>query len=74
MAHSFDAEVNPHGNLRYKVDFDLGQVVTVLSKKWGVTLAARITEIEESYDASGLALNIVFGKGALSLIQKLKGG
>ena len=74
MAHSFDAEVNPHGNLRYKVDFDLGQVVTVLSKKWGVTLAARITEIEESYDASGQTLNIVFGKGVLSLLQKLKGG
>ena len=74
MAHSFDAEINPNGNLRYKVDFDLGQVVTVLSKKWGVTLTARITEIEESYDASGLALNIVFGKGALSLLQKLKGG
>ena len=74
MAHSFDAEVNPHGNLRYKVDFDLGQAVTVLSKKWGVTLAARITEIEESYDASGQSLNIVFGKGALSLLQKLKGG
>lgn len=74
MAHSFDAEVNPHGNLRYKVDFDLGQVVTVLSKKWGVTLSARITEIEESYDASGQSLNIVFGKGALSLLQKLKGG
>ena len=74
MAHSFDAEVNPHGNLRYKVDFDLGQIVTVLSKKWGVTLLARITEIEESYDASGQTLNIVFGKGALSLLQKLKGG
>ena len=74
MARSFDAEVNPHGNLRYKVDFDLGQIVTVLSKKWGVTLLARITEIEESYDASGQTLNIVFGKGALSLLQKLKGG
>ena len=74
MAHSFDTEVNPHGNLRYKVDFDLGQTVTVLSKKWSVTLSARITEIEESYDASGQTLNIVFGKGALSLLQKLKGG
>ena len=74
MAHSFDAEINPHGNLRYRVDFDLGQVVTVLSKMWGVTLAARITDIEESYDASGQTLNIVFGKGALSLLQKLKGG
>lgn len=74
MAHSFDAEVNAHGNLRYRIDFDLGHIVTVLSKKWGVTLSARITEVEESYDASGLALNIVFGKGALSLLQKLKGG
>ena len=74
IARSFDAEVNPHGNMRYKVDFDLGQIVTVFSKKWGVTLLARITEIEESYDASGQTLNIVFGKGALSLLQKLKGG
>lgn len=70
---SFDASANPHGNLRYKVDYDLGQTVTVISKKWGVTLGARITEIEESYDVSGQSLNIVFGKGILTLFQKLKG-
>lgn len=74
MVQSFDAAVNPHGNLKYKVDFDLGQVVQVLSKKWGVTLTVRITEIEESYDSDGLSLNIVFGKGVLSLLQKIKGG
>ena len=71
---SFDAGINPHGNLRYKVDYDLGQRVQVQSKKWGVTLFARITEIEESYDVSGLSLNIVFGKGVLTLAQKLKQG
>jgi hypothetical protein len=70
---SFDAAVNPHGNLRYKMDYDLGQSVTVISKKWGVTLNARITEIEESYDVSGQSLNITFGKGVLTLFQKLKG-
>ncbi len=74
MVQSFDAVVNPHGNLKYKTDFDIGQVVQVLSKKWGVTLTTRITEIEESYDPSGQSLNIVFGKGVLSLLQKLKGG
>jgi hypothetical protein len=74
MVQSFDAAVNPHGNLKYKEDFDLGQVVQVLSRKWGVALAARITEIEESYDRDGQSLNIVFGKGILSLLQKLKGG
>ncbi len=74
MVQSFDAAVNPHGNLKYKEDFDLGQLVQVLSKKWGVALAARITELEESYDRDGQSLNIVFGKGVLSLLQKIKGG
>lgn len=74
MAQSFDASVNPHGNLSYKTDFDLGQTVKVLSKKWGVTLTTRITEIEESYDSDGQSLSITFGKGVLSLFQKLKGG
>ena len=70
---SFDAAANPHGNLRYKTDYDLGQAVTVISKKWGIILNARITEIEESYDVSGQLLNITFGKGVLTLFQKLKG-
>lgn len=74
MVQSFDASVNPHGNLKYKEDFDLGQLVQVLSKKWGVALTVRITEIEESYDRDGQSLNIVFGKGVLSLLQRLKGG
>ena len=70
---SFDAAANPHGNLRYKTDYDLGQSVVVISKKWGVTLNARITEIEESYGVSGQTLNITFGKGVLTLFQKMKG-
>ena len=74
MVQSFDAAINPHGNLKYKEDFDLGQLVQVLSKKWDVALTARITEIEESYDRDGQSLNIVFGKGVLSLLQRLKGG
>lgn len=74
MVQSFDAAINPHGNLKYKEDFDLGQLVQVLSKKWDVALTARITEIEESYDRDGQRLNIVFGKGVLSLLQRLKGG
>ena len=73
MTQSFDSTFNPHGNLRYKIDFDLGQVVKVLSKRWGVTLETRITEIEETYDADGQSLDVVFGKGILTLPQKLKG-
>ncbi len=72
--HSFDATINQHGNLTYKTDFDLGQLVRVVSKKWGVNLVTRITEIEESYDRDGQSINIVFGRGVLTIFQKLKGG
>jgi hypothetical protein len=72
MIHAFDASVNPHGNLAYKQDYDLGGVVRVLSPRWNLDMTARITEVEESYDADGRSLRVVFGKQALSLIQRLK--
>jgi len=74
MIRTFDASANPYGNLVYKRDYDLGGVVKVLSPRWNLDMTARITEIEESYDADGRSLRVVFGKQALSLIQKLKGG
>ena len=74
MAQCFNAEINVHGNLVYKTDYDVGQTVQIVSKKWCVTLTARITEIEESYDTNGRSLSVTFGKGVLSLLQKLKGG
>jgi len=74
MIRTFDASANPYGNLVYKRDYDLGGVVKVLSSRWSLDMTARITEIEESYDADGRSLRVVFGKQALSLIHKLKGG
>ena len=39
----------------------------VISKKWGVTMTARIEEIEESYDSEGQSINITFGKAELTI-------
>jgi len=64
--------VNPHGNLTYKIDFDLGQTVKVISKAWGVSMTTRITEIEETYDANGLNISVVFGKAELTIAQKIR--
>jgi len=72
VRYSFDAAVNPHGNLSYKTDFDLGQTVTVISKTWSVSMTTRITEVEETYDADGLSISVVFGKAELSIAQKLR--
>ncbi len=72
IRYSFDTSVNPHGNLTYKVDFDLGQSVQVISKAWGVSMTTRITEIEETYDADGQSISVVFGKAELTIAQKIR--
>jgi len=74
MVEAFDAGVNLHGNLTYKVDFDIGSKIQAMSKRWGVHLSARITEIEESYDREGMSIAVTFGKPLLTLAQKLRGG
>ena len=71
-ARSLDASINPYGGLIYKVDYDVGFKVKIVSKKWGVSMDSRITEIEETYDTDGLTLDVTFGKGLLTLSQKLK--
>ena len=72
IRYSFDTSVNPHGNLTYKIDFDLGQTVKVISKAWGVSMTTRITEVEETYDEDGQSISVVFGKAELTIAQKLR--
>lgn len=72
IRYTFDTSVNPHGNLTYKVDFDLGQTVKVISKAWGVSMTTRITEIIETYDANGESVSVVFGKAELTIAQKIR--
>lgn len=69
---TFDSKINLNSNLEYKVDFDLGDKVTCVSKAWGVTIDTRITEIEEVYEESGKQVNVVFGDSMPTLIDKLK--
>jgi hypothetical protein len=74
MVKAFDVVVNQYGNLTYKTDFDIGSNIKAVSKKWGVSMLARITEVEESYDRDGMSLSVTFGKPLLTLSQRLKQG
>lgn len=69
---TFDSKINLNSNLKYKTDFDLGDIITIISKKWGITLDSRITEIEEIYEESGPQINITFGNNIPTLIDKIK--
>ncbi len=69
---TFDSKVNLNSNLVYKEDFDLGDIVTCISKQWGITIDTRITEIEEVYEESGKQINVVFGNNMPTLIDVMK--
>lgn len=69
---AFTSKINLNSNLTYKEDFDLGDVVTCVSRAWGIAIDTRITEVEEVYEADGKQVNITFGDSIPTLIDKLK--
>ncbi|GAA0082422.1 MULTISPECIES: siphovirus ReqiPepy6 Gp37-like family protein [Clostridium] len=69
---TFDSKINVLGNNKYKVDYDLGDIVTIVDKKWGIRIDTRVTEIEEVYEEKGLEVNVVFGNNIPTIIDKIK--
>ena len=69
---TFESKINLNSNLVYKEDFDLGDIVTCTSKKWGITIDTRITEVEEVYEPTGKQINVVFGNNIPTLIDVIK--
>lgn len=58
--------------LTYEKDYELGDVVTLQNREWGVTLDARITEVKEIYEWGGQKVELTFGNNRPTLISKIK--
>ena len=58
--------------LVYERDYDLGDIVTLQNKEWGVTLNARITEVKEIYEPGKTVIELTFGNNRPTLISKVK--
>ena len=43
---SVECETEADINFKYKTHYDLGDIVTVKKKKWGIVLNQRITELQ----------------------------
>jgi hypothetical protein len=56
----------------YEKDYDLGDIVTIQNREWGVTRDARITEIKEIYESGGFQIEATFGESRPTLVKKLK--
>lgn len=67
-----EGQILTNSTFSYGLDYDLGDIVTIQNKDWGVTMDARITEIKEIYEKSGFRLEATFGNSFPTLIQKIK--
>ncbi|WP_050608225.1 siphovirus ReqiPepy6 Gp37-like family protein [Clostridium niameyense] len=72
IIETFEAAVIPYGSFNYGQDWDLGDTVTVLDRKWGVILNTKITEIKEIYEVNGFNLEVTFGEHIPNLLDTIK--
>lgn len=58
--------------LIYENDYDLGDLVTLQNREWGITMDALITEVKEIFEPSGQKIELTFGNNRPTLIDKIK--
>ncbi len=56
----------------YGSDWNLGDIVTVQNRKWGVTMNTRITEVRETYESGKNEIDVVFGDEIPTILTKIK--
>lgn len=61
ISESVDCEAAPDVNFKYKTDYDLGDIVTIQKKRWGITFNRRIVELQEIYQNGGMRVALTFG-------------
>lgn len=72
ITESFEAEVLPIGSFVYGQDWNLGDIVTVMDRKWGIVLNTRVTEVKEIYEVNGFNLECIFGNHIPNLLDSIK--
>lgn len=61
VAESIEIDVNPLGNFKYGIDYDLGDIVTINKASWGIETKMRITEVSEIYEGASAKIVPTFG-------------
>lgn len=72
MQENFEGEVSFESG--YKTLYDLGDVVTVFNREWGISTSQRITEILETYDNEKNTVTPTFGTPERTIMDILKEG
>ena len=69
---NFVSTINTNSNLKFKVDFDLGDRITCKEEKWGIQIDARITEVTETYQKGAEEIEATFGDSLPTLVDQIR--
>jgi len=69
VIQSFGCEVEPIG---YRDDWDIGDIVTTISKKYGLKIDNRVSEIQETYETGAVKIEPTFGSAIPTVVDKIK--
>lgn len=69
---NFSSRISPNANFEYRKDFDLGDRVTCINKRWGIKINVRVTEVTETYQKNGKETEVTFGESLPTLIARIR--
>jgi hypothetical protein len=69
---SLEAEILTVSNLVYREDFDLGDLVIIRHRAWGVEMNARIIEVKEVLEANKNRIDVTFGNNLPTFTELIK--
>lgn len=69
---TMQSDISVLSNLAYRKDFDLGDIVTIENRRWGVSLDTRITAVRETYEKTLMDVRVNFGSETPTLLDKIK--
>jgi hypothetical protein len=64
--------VDPYTPFEYMADYDIGDIVTIISESKGVSITQNIMEISEYYDKTGFHIYAIFGRVPRNLLMELR--
>jgi hypothetical protein len=68
---TFGGKILSSSGFRYEQDWDLGDIVTIQNKQWGLTMDARVTEVKEIYEPI-VKLEVQFGSEIPTITRAVK--
>lgn len=73
-AKSFVFKNVNQANVRYLIDYDLGDIVTCIDDSWGTMINTPINEIQEIYENGRVEVSLIVGDETPTVLNKIKKG